>query len=114
MPKSHRKKDHETQYIYAELANNRLEAASKRAGVELNGKTQYCFRHTWNTFYIGKLPEVARLLLMGHYRNRPEYTHLTPIQSLERVLTFFLPYIFLLFWDYVTSFITTNSNDKTG
>ena len=30
--------------------------------------------------------EVARLLLMGHYRNRPEFTHLTPIQSLERVL----------------------------
>lgn len=86
MPKSHRKKDHETQYIYAEFANDRLEAAAKRAGVELNGRTQYCFRHTWNTFYIGKLPEVARLLLMGHYRNRPEYTHLTPVQSLERVL----------------------------
>lgn len=86
MPKSHRKKDHDVQYIYAELANDRLEAASKRAGVELNGRTQYCFRHAWNTFYIGKLPEVARLLLMGHYRNRPEYTHLTPVQSLERVL----------------------------
>lgn len=86
MPTSHRKTDHDTQYIYAELANDRLGAAAKRAGIELNGRTQYCFRHTWNTFYIGRLPEVARLLLMGHYKNRPEYTHLTPVQSLERVL----------------------------
>ncbi len=83
---SHRRKDHGVQYIYAELANDRLKTSAKNAGVELNGRTQYCFRHTWNTFYIGKLPEVARLLLMGHYKNRPEYTHLTPVQSLERVL----------------------------
>ncbi len=83
---SHRRKDHGTQYIYAELANDRLEMSAKAAGVELDGRTQYCFRHTWNTFYIGRLPEVARLLLMGHHKNRPEYTHLTPVQSLERVL----------------------------
>ena len=86
IPKSHRRKDHGVQYIYAELANDRLVASAKAAGVELDGRTQYCFRHTWNTFYIGKLPEVARLLLMGHHKNRPEYTHLSPVQSLERVL----------------------------
>ncbi len=86
LPKSHRRKDHGVQYIYAELANDRLVVSAKAAGVELNWRTQYCFRHTWNTSYIGKLPEVARLLLMGHNKNRPEYTHLTPVQSLERVL----------------------------
>ncbi len=86
MPKSHRKKDHGTQYIYAEFANDRLESAAKRAGIDLRGRTQYCFRHTWNTYYYGKLPEMARLLLMGHTSNRPEYNHITPIQALERVL----------------------------
>lgn len=86
MPKSHRKKDHETQYIYAEFANDRLAAAAKRAGVELNGRTQYSIRHAWNTYYYGRLPEMARLILMGHSKNRPEYTHLTPLQMLERVL----------------------------
>ena len=74
------------QFIYPEVANKHFKSVSRKAGVNLDGRTQYCFRHTFNTRYIGRLPEMARLLLMGHTSNRPEYDHLTPEQNLRRVL----------------------------
>lgn len=74
------------QFIYPDVANKHLKASAERAGVRLAGRTQYCFRHTFNTYYIGRLPEMARLILMGHTKNRKEYDHLTPEQSLRRVL----------------------------
>ena len=74
-------------FIYPECANKHLRLCCAKAGIALNGRTQYCFRHTYNTNALGNLPEVARLLLMGHTSNRPEYNHLTPRQALERVLS---------------------------
>lgn len=79
-------KDGNERYIYPENANERLREACLIAGVHLNGRTQYSFRHTFNTCALGTLPETARLLLMGHKGNRQEYNHLTPEQALERVL----------------------------
>lgn len=73
--------------IYPECANKHLRCCWRKAGMDLKGRTQYCFRHTFNTRSLGHLPEVARLLLMGHTRNRQEYNHLTPRQALERVLS---------------------------
>lgn len=75
------------QFIYPEVANKHFKASAERAGVRLHGRTQYCFRHTFNTYYIGRLPEAARLILMGHRAYRREYDHLTPEQSLQRVLS---------------------------
>lgn len=66
--------------------NKRLEAACSKAGVLLKDRRQYSFRHSWCTEYIGKMPEEARLVLLGHVENRPEYTHLEPVQALKRVL----------------------------
>ena len=60
--------------------------SAQRAGVELDGRTQYSFRHSFQSYYIGRMPELARLVLMGHTHTRSEYTHLTPEQSLRRVL----------------------------
>lgn len=73
-------------YISCDIANKRFKAVSERAGVKLHGRTQYCFRHTFNTYALGNIPETARLLLMGHTSNRQEYNHLTPEQALVRVL----------------------------
>lgn len=73
-------------FINSDCANKHLENCAKRAGVELNGRTQYSFRHSYQTNYIGRIPERALQLLMGHTRTRSEYTHLTPEQTLQRVL----------------------------
>lgn len=73
-------------FIYPEASNAKLRRVCDKLGIPLNGRTQYCFRHTFNTNALGNIPEVARLLLMGHTRNRQEYNHLTPEQSLRRVL----------------------------
>lgn len=70
-------------------ANKHLTSACLRAGVELyrNGKkrTQYSFRHSFQSYYIGRIPENARLLLMGHTKMRSEYTHIEAQELLERV-----------------------------
>ncbi|MGP1507486.1 MAG: tyrosine-type recombinase/integrase [Sphaerochaeta sp.] len=71
--------------VYAELANKHLKAAANRVNLALDGRTQYCFRHTFNTLKLGTLPETARLLLMGHTHDRPEYNHLEPLDALRRV-----------------------------
>lgn len=72
--------------VYAELANKHLRAAANRVNLALRGRTQYCFRHTFNTLQKGKIPEAARLLLMGHTKDRPEYDHLQPEDALKRAL----------------------------
>ena len=74
-------------FIWAATANNHLRDAAARAHVELDGRTQYSFRHSFQTYYIGRMPENARLLLMGHTKTRQEYSHLTPEQNLARVLS---------------------------
>lgn len=71
--------------VYAELANKHLRAAANRVNLALRGRTQYCFRHTFNTLRLGTIPETARLILMGHTSNRPEYNHLQPEDALRRV-----------------------------
>ncbi|MBQ4281071.1 MAG: hypothetical protein II753_03115, partial [Spirochaetales bacterium] len=65
--------------------NHHLQGCAKRAEVVLNGRTEYSFRHSYQTHYIGRIPERALQLLMGHTKTRKEYTHLTPEQTLERV-----------------------------
>ncbi len=76
-------------FIGANGANKHLAASCQRAGVELyrNGKkrTQYSFRHSFQSYYIGRIPENARLLLMGHTKMRKEYTHIEAQELLERV-----------------------------
>lgn len=73
-------------YIIPETANKHLKASIVRAGVEVNKRTQYSFRHTFQTYYLGRLPENVRLLLMGHTHLRNEYTHITAEQTLKRIL----------------------------
>ena len=73
-------------FITPDTANKHLRLKLAQHGIVAGRRTQYCFRHTYNTASLGTLPETARLILMGHTSNRPEYNHLTPRQALERVL----------------------------
>lgn len=43
------------------------------------------FRHSFQSYYLGRIPENARLLLKGHTKMRSEYTHLEADELLERV-----------------------------
>ena len=76
-------------FIGAEGANKHLTSACNRAGIDQyrNGKkrTQYSFRHSFQSYYLGRIPENARLLLMGHTKMRTEYTHIEARELLERV-----------------------------
>jgi len=72
-------------YINSDCANKHLQNCAKRANVDLNGRTEYSFRHSYQTHYIGRIPERALQLLMGHTKTRKEYTHLSAEQTLERV-----------------------------
>ena len=73
-------------FMWSATANEHLRDAAARAHVELDGRTQYSFRHSFQSYYIGRMPELARLVLMGHTHTRAEYTHLTPEQRLHRVI----------------------------
>lgn len=74
-------------FITSDCANDHLRSSAKRAGVELGDRTQYSFRHSFATYYYGRIPELARLLLMGHTQTRQEYVHITPEQALQRALS---------------------------
>jgi len=73
-------------FINSCCANHHLQKCARRAGIDLNGRTEYSFRHSYQTHYLGRIPERALQLLMGHTRTRAEYTHLTPEQTLQRVM----------------------------
>lgn len=73
-------------FIAPNTANKHLRSSAKRAGVDLGERTQYSFRHSFATYYFGRIPELARLLLMGHTQTRTEYLHMTPEQTLRRAL----------------------------
>lgn len=80
-------KDEGRGFVYPRMETRWLRARCKKNGFNLGNRTQYSFRHTFNTNALGNIPESARLLLMGHTANRQEYNHLTPRQNLERVLS---------------------------
>ena len=76
-------------FVYCELANKNLRSACKRAGVDIGSRTQYCFRHSFDTYMLNNLGELASeedvRELMGHTGYRPEYDHRTPEQMLFRM-----------------------------
>ena len=60
-------------HIMPESAGKHLRASAKRAGVELGGRTQYCFRHTYYTELLKRLPENEVARMAGHRALRKEY-----------------------------------------
>ena len=77
----------EDSLLLTQKANRELEKACQRAKLELKGRTQYSFRHTFNTENYYKLDDKTRLELMGHTGERKEYLHLTIEQRLKNLLS---------------------------
>lgn len=79
----------ETGYIYTPIANFNLRKACTNAGVDIGERTQYCFRHTFDTYMLNNLGQSIEESdvrdLMAHTGYRPEYDHRTPEQILFRL-----------------------------
>ena len=73
-------------FLLTQTANRELEKAFKKARLELNGRTQYSFRHTFNTRCYYTLDEKTRLELMGHIKERKEYLHLKVSDRLNHLM----------------------------
>ncbi len=63
--------------LMANTINKHLRSAAKRAGVDLQGRTAYCFRHTFNTLGILKHHRDDLQFLMGHksHQETDHYNH---------------------------------------
>lgn len=72
-------------FLCAEVSNKHLKAAARRAGVELGERTQYSFRHSFDTDIQGKVLDNVSLELMAHTVYHPEYDHRTPEQKLSQL-----------------------------
>ena len=66
-----------------EVSNKHLKGAAKRAKISLAGRTQYSFRHAFETTLAGRVENKVLLELMAHTAFHPEYDHRDP----EHVLT---------------------------
>lgn len=73
--------------LLTQTANRELVKACKRANVDLKNRTQYSFRHTFNTSNYYKLEDKTRLELMGHTKDRAEYLHITAEERLKNLLS---------------------------
>ena len=75
--------------ISTAMANRELRRAAFFAGIDLDDRTQYCFRHTFDTNMLNslgpKLEESDVHDLMAHTGYRFEYDHRTPQQLLSKL-----------------------------
>ena len=76
-------------FYYPNKANNVLIEACEKVGIDRRTRTQYCFRHTFDTYMLDslgdKIEESDVRELMGHTGYRPEYDHRTPEQVISRL-----------------------------
>ena len=76
-------------YFYINLDNKKLRNACEKAGVDIKERTQYCFRHSFDTYMLDSLGENVEEAdvreLMAHTGYRPEYDHRTPEQMLFKL-----------------------------
>ena len=81
--------DDKGKYVSLAQANRILRKVCEKAGIDLRERTQYCFRHTFNTYMLanlGPLLEESDVRdLMAHTGYRPEYDHRTPEQILFKL-----------------------------
>lgn len=72
-----------------EISNKHLKSACIKAGVDIKGRSQHCFRHTFDTYMLNnisadlKTEDIRELL--AHTTYRPEYDHRTPEQVVFRL-----------------------------
>lgn len=70
-----------------ETANKHFKASVKRAGIDLQNRTQYCLRHSFNTYARKELDSREVLTLMGHSNEQTNriYDHPEERDILERL-----------------------------
>lgn len=77
-------------FPYAGYTNDILRDACYEADVDCGERTQYCFRHTFDTHMLnclgGEIQESDIQDLMAHMGYRPEYDHRTPLQIIEKLM----------------------------
>jgi len=73
--------------IKPDASNNHFKASCERAGIEIGNRTQYSFRHTFDTKMLQHLSLDEVNLLMGHIGYRGEYDHRTPTDILGQYAT---------------------------
>lgn len=61
----------------------RFRAALRKAGIDGEGRPEYVLRHQFDTEALWRMSDSARLLLLGHSKDRAEYLHPTPQDALD-------------------------------
>lgn len=74
-----------TEGIKVETSLKHFKLSAKRAGVKLNGRTQYSLRHSFETKKLMDLDLDTVKELMGHTRYRREYDHRSGEERLNRL-----------------------------
>ncbi|WP_233066328.1 site-specific integrase, partial [Sphaerochaeta sp. S2] len=64
-----------TGYVSVFTSNKHFNSFAQKAGIELNGRTQYCLRHTFQTMIAGEVEKNHVEELMGHTKYRKDYDH---------------------------------------
>ena len=75
----------EGNFVQPNTANKHLRSVAKKLGIDLKGRTQYGFRHSFETMMAGNIHSKALLELMAHTGFHPEYDHRTPEMILRQL-----------------------------
>jgi len=70
--------------ISADSSNKHFKYSATRAGVELEGRTQYCLRHTYYPELLKRISEEDVERMAGHRSLRREYDHRKGIDFLKK------------------------------
>lgn len=70
-------------------SNKHFKAACERAGIDINGRTQYCLRHSFDTYMLNNMNDEVKARevqeLMGHTSHRKEYDHRTAEDRIRKL-----------------------------
>lgn len=75
----------EGNFVQPNAANKHLRSVAAYFGINLHGRTQYSFRHSFETYMVGNVKSETLLELMAHTGFRPEYDHRTPSMILKQL-----------------------------
>ena len=72
-------------FIFNNTANKHLRSVAKKQGISMQNRTQYCFRHSFNTMMLQHAPSASCRELMGLTESIANYDHRTPDMVLEQM-----------------------------
>lgn len=77
-------------FTIPEVSNKHLKASLERAGIPVKGRTQHCFRHSFDTDMLNSLSNDIEIKdvyeLMAHTGYQATYDHRTPDDMLNRLV----------------------------